>query len=292
MIRVFFTYVWGPPGNPAWPLTFASKAARSHARKVLTEGDLVFAVGTRGEPTEKAHKGRVVGAFRVSDLEVNTQDYDLPSKRDNPDYDSVIRFPFALHPLAVWEITDPNNMFAELVGPLTPNHHLQAQSKIVELDAITGEPLLALERREVPPAMPTTEFGKGLVLKKNSKLAPKHQGSFTGSFGDHEVWYVYSLVLRDERKKPLAVKVGYSNAPEAREAAHNVPMAFEVTGLRWRAEFQQPTSSEDVAREVEQAVLSRFAKNQLASNGEILGGVDPVMVQSAIAMIMRDLSSA
>jgi hypothetical protein len=95
-------------------------------------------------------------------------------------------------------------------------------------------------------------------------------------------------VLRDECKKPLAVKVGYSNAPEAREAAHNGPMAFEVTGLRWRAEFQQPTSREDVAREVEQAVLSRSAKHKLAGNGEILGGIDPVMVQSMIALVMRD----
>lgn len=291
MTKVFFTYVWGPPGNPAWPLTFATKAARSHARKVLTEGDLVFTVCTKGEPTAPENFGRVSGVFQVSDLEINTQDYGVPSRSDIPVMEALTRFPFALHPITVWEITDPNNMFAELVGPLTPNHHLQAQSKIVELDAIAAEPLLALERREVQPAMPTTEFGKGLVMKKNSKLAPKHQGSFTGSFGDHEVWYVYALVLRDERKKPLAVKVGYSNAPDAREAAHNGPMAFEVTGLRWRAEFQQPTSSEDVAREVEQAVLSRFAKHQLASNGEILGGVDPVMVQSAIAMVMRDLSN-
>jgi len=73
---------------------------------------------------------------------------------------------------------------------LTPNHHLQAQSKIVELNAITAEPLLALEWHEVPPAMPTTEFGKGLVMQKNSKLAPKRQGSFAGSFGDHNVWSV------------------------------------------------------------------------------------------------------
>lgn len=292
MTKVFFTYVWGPPGNPAWPLTFATKAARSHARKVLTEGDLVFTVCTKGEPTAPENFGRVSGVFQVSDLEINTQDYGVPSRSDIPVMEALARFPFALHPIAVWEITDPHNMFAELVGPLTPNHHLQAQSKIVELDTITAEPLLVLERREVPPAMPTTEFGKGLVMKKNSKLAPKHQGSFSGAFGDHEVWYVYALVLRDERKKPLAVKVGYSNAPDAREAAHNGPMAFEVTGLRWRAEFQQPTSSEDVAREVEQAVLSRFAKYQLASNGEMLGGVDPVMVQSAIAMVMRDLSNA
>lgn len=42
----------------------------------------------------------------MSDLEVNTQDYDLPRKRDNPEYDSVTRFPFALHPIAVGEITE------------------------------------------------------------------------------------------------------------------------------------------------------------------------------------------
>ena len=288
MTKVFYTYVWGAPGNPAWPMTFATKAARSHARKVLTEGDLVFTVGTKGDPTQGTHKGRVLGVFRVSSLEVNTQDYGLPRKHDKPEFDSVTRFPFALHPIAVWEITSLRNVFADLVGPLTPNHHLQAQSKIVELDEITAAPLLELERQEVQPALPKTEFGKGLVTQKNGKLARKHQGSFTGTFGNHDTWYVYTLVLRDARKKALAVKVGYSNATEIREAAHNGPMAYEVTGLHWKAEFRQPTSSEDAAREVEQIVLTRYAKHKLASNGEILGGVDPVMVQAAIATAMRD----
>jgi hypothetical protein len=291
MTRIFFTYVWGAPGNPAWPLTFATKAARSHARKVLTEGDLVFTVGTRGEPTQEAHKGRVLGVYCVSDLAVNTQDYELPRKRDKPEFDSVTRFPFALHPIAVFEVISPENMFAKLVGPLTPNHHLQAQSKLVELDGIAAAPLLELDRHEVLPALPKTEFGKGLVAQKNSKLAPKHQGSFTGAFGDHDIWFVYTLVLRNAQKKALAVKVGYSSSPEAREAAHNGPLASEVTGLSWKAEFSQPTSSEDAAREVEQFVLSRYAKQKLASNGEILAGVDPMMVQAAIATAMRDLSS-
>jgi hypothetical protein len=288
MAKVFFTYVWGPPGNPAWPLTFATKAARSHARGVLTEGDWVFTVCTKGEPTPPEHWGRVAGVFRVSDLEINTQDYDLPRKRRHPEFDSVTRFPYALHPIAVWEITSPGNMFADLVGPLTPNHHLQAQSKIIELDPVAGKSLLVLERREVPPALPKTEFGRGLVAHKNSKLAPKHQGVFTGVFGDHATWFVYSLVLRDAKKKPIAVKVGYSNAPAVRAAAHNGPMASEVTGLVWEVGSQQPTSSEDVAREVEQAILQRYAQHRLASNGEILAGVDPLLVAAAIAAHMRD----
>jgi hypothetical protein len=287
MTKVFFTYVWGPPGDPAWPLTFATKAARSHARKVLSEGDLVFTVCTQGVPTPPENWGQVAGVFQVSDLEVNTHDYDLPQKDRHPDFDSVTRFPYALHPLAVWAITSPDNLFAKLVGPLTPNHHLQAQSKIVELDPLTAEPLLALSRQAVTPALPKTEFGRGLVMRKNSKLAPKHEGAFTGAFGDHATWFVYTLVLRDAKKRPIAVKLGYSNAPEARAAAHNGPMASEVTGLIWVVDSQQPTSSEDAAREVEQAILQQYARHRLASNGEILTGVDPLLVAGAIATHMR-----
>lgn len=285
--RVFFTYVWGAPGDPAWPLTFASKAARTHARKVLTEGDLVFTVCTKSEPTPVDLWGRVTGLFRMSDLEVNTLDYDLPRRLDRPEFDSVVRFPYALHPIEVWEIADEKNLFSDLVGPLTPTHHLQAQSKLVELDSASSKPLLALSRLKVTPAVPKTEFGFGRVLQKQSKLAPKHKGPFSGAFAEHEVWYVYVLVLRDGKGKVLAVKVGYSNDPRVREDAHNFPLATEVTGLRWGTYFKQPTSSEDIAREVEQAVLGRFSKHRLPSNGEILRDVDPISVGSSIGLELR-----
>ncbi|MGO7387484.1 hypothetical protein ACCT20_30030 [Rhizobium ruizarguesonis] len=288
MSKVFFTYVWGPPGNPAWPLTFATKAARSHAKKVLSEGDFVFTIGTRGEPTGPEHRGKVLGVFQVSDLEVNTQDYELPRNHARPEFDGVIRFPYALHPIAVWQVTSPDSMFSTLVGPLTPNHHLQAQSKIVELDAATAVPLLSLERHQVPPTLPRTEFGRGLLALKNSKLAPKHQGNFSGSFGDHDVWFVYALVLQDVRKKILAIKVGYSFEPEQRAVAHNGPMAPEVTGLKWEVFLKQATSSEDAARQIEQAVLAKHAKHRLASNGEIIAGVDPLAIASTIADVMRN----
>lgn len=283
--KVFFTYVWGPPGNPAWPLTFPNKAARTNARNVLKEGDLVFTVCTKGEPSPPEHWGRVVGVYRVSDLEVNTQDYGLPRTERQPEF--YDHFPCALHPITVWEITSPENKFSDTVGRLTPTHHLQAQSRIVELDPLTTKPLLELARREVPLALPKTEFGRGRVVQKNSKLAPKHQGSFTGVFGDHAIWFVYTLILRDRNGKALAVKVGYSNDPQARVDAHNGPMAFEVTGLRWEIDLKHPTSSEDAAREVEQAILNRFSKNRLASNGEILERVDPTSVAVAIATEMR-----
>jgi len=284
MTKVFFTYVFGPPGNPAWPMTFTDKAARTHARNVLTEGDLVFTVGTRGERTTPEHQGRVLGVYRVSNLEVNTRDYDYPP-------DIVSQYPCALHPIAVWKITSPDNVFTELVGSLTGKHHLQAQSKVAELDEDTAKPLLALDQQEVQPALPKTYLGRGQVAKMYSRLAPKHRGSFTGAFGDHAVWYVYTLVLQDEKKKTLAVKVGYSHAPKERETAYNGPMAQEVTGLRWHVDTKQPTASEDEAREIEQAILAKYESHRLINNGEILSGVDPLMVAAEIAKIMRSRSS-
>jgi hypothetical protein len=64
-------------------------------------------------------------------------------------------------------------------------------------------------------------------------------------------------------------------------------MANEVTGLRWEVDLRQPTSTEDVARDVEQAVLKRFFSHRLASNGEILKGIDPMSVAVAVGTELR-----
>ncbi|MBD0865047.1 MAG: hypothetical protein GDA36_05270 [Rhodobacteraceae bacterium] len=156
MERVFFRYVWMPPDNPAWPLSFKSKGVRAHVRKVLTKDNLVFTVGTKNKLTAPQHQGRVLGIFKLSDLEVSLQDYDLQRTHDNPAFDTVMQSPFALHPIAGWVPASPDNMFADLVGPLTPEHHLQAQSGVCELDEKTAKPLLALERRQLTIAVPNT----------------------------------------------------------------------------------------------------------------------------------------
>lgn len=287
MATVFFTYVWGTPGNPCWPLTFGSKAARTIAKRALSEGDFVFTVGTKREPTELSERGRVLGLYQVSSLEVNTRDYvDQIGEADVLER-VVSKFPFALHPIAAWEITAADNVFSAIAGPLTGAHHLQAQSTVVELDAETGLALLALERRAVALAEPKTLLGRGLVAQKNTKLAPKHEGAFSGHFGEHDIWYVYALALRDQRGRDLAFKIGYASDPAARLAAHNAPMASEVTGLKWQLALKQPTSTEDDARVVEQALLAHFATQKLPSNGEIVAGPSQLAILLAIAAILR-----
>jgi T5orf172 domain len=292
-MKVFFTYVWGPPGNPAWPLTFASKSSRTLARKSLSEGDVVFTVGTMREPTSDDARGRVLGMYRVSDLEVNTADYALEKKAHHSgEYDSVKRFPFALHPLEVFQITGAENLFAHIAGPLTSTHHLQAQSTVVEVEPDLARCLLALPRTAVPIAPPRTEFGLGRIAKKNSKLAPKHEGSFSGTFSDHAIWYVYALVLQDRADKPLAVKIGYSHDPAKRAASLNEAMASEVTGLSWSVFSAQPVASEDAARAIEQSVLHHFEADRLDSNGEMLKISDPTSVMTRIALEMRSKLAA
>jgi hypothetical protein len=287
MSKVYFTYVWGPPGDPCWPLTFGSKAARTQARKVLEEGDFVFTVGTKGEATSPEYRGRVLGLYQVSSLEVNTIDYINEIETSGITERAASAFPYALHPIFVWQITTEENFFSRLVGPLTGAQHLRAQSTVVELDLTIAGRLLSLDRRAVTLAEPKTLLGRGLVAWKNSKLAPKHEGEFNGRFGEHAIWYVYVLALKDQRGRELAFKIGYASDPIMRLAAYSAPMASEVTCLKWELALQQPTSSEDEARRIEQALLARFARNRLASNGEIVTGLSNLDIQSTMATILR-----
>lgn len=287
MARIFFTYVWGHPGNPCWPLTFGSKAARTQARRALTEGDFVFTVGTKQEPTAPEDRGRVLGLYQVSDLEVNTRDYANQITDSILKERAVVEFPVALHPIAVWEITDPSNIFSDIVGRLTDKQYLTAQNTVAEIEGETGQALLALKRRPVQLAEPTTFLGRGLVAQKDSKLAPKHEGEFSGRFRDHAIWYVYALALEDRAKRLLAFKLGYSNDPLSRCAVYQAPMANEVTGLSWRLAIKQPTGSEDEARHVEQELLRRYERYRLPSNGEIIAGPTETAIWSAIGEILR-----
>jgi hypothetical protein len=287
MPKSFFTYVWGPPGNPCWPLTFASKAARTLARKVMSEGDYVFTVGTKAEPTLPENRGRVLGLYQVSALEVNTIDYTELIDTSGMPQRTASEFPYALHPISVWEIIAQDNVFSRLVGPLTGAHHLQARSTVVELNPEASAPLLALDRRPVSLAEPKTLLGRGLVAQKNSKLAPKHEGAFSGVFNHHDIWFVYVLTLKDHRGRDLAFKIGNASDPAMRLAAYQAPMAAEVTGLTWDLALKQPTGNEDEARRIEQGLLAHFAKHRLASNGEIIRGPSQSDIMSAMAVILR-----
>ncbi|MCF6326349.1 MAG: hypothetical protein L3J21_03540 [Devosiaceae bacterium] len=283
-MKAYFTYVWGGSSEPAWPLTFTNKSTRNHAVKNLVSGDLVYTVGTKSEPTPKEFQGRVLGVYRLSDLVMNTADYQLD------DHKGVERFPYALHPLEVWAIDEKENQFSKIVGPLTPNHHLQAQTKVMELDEISGNKLSRLARSTIIFAKPVTALGQGKVKANQSKLGPKHSGRIEGSFHDHDVWFVYSLVLRNQLGKVLAIKVGYSHDPLSRECAYNKCMANELTGLRWERDVAQPMPDEDAARKVEQGVLKKFRKQQIDSNGEILNITDTVEIMSAIGKVARSLN--
>ena len=291
MPKVFFTYVWGPPGDPCWPLTFGSKGARTQAKKALSEGDYIFTIGTKKEPTDPAYQGRVLARYEVSSLEVNTADYlnhiDSRAMTDR----AASAFPYALHPISVHEITSRNNIFSKLVGTLTGGHHLQAQTTVVELHPDTAAPLLTLESRSVSLAEPKTLLGRGLIAQKNSKLAPKHEGAFSGAFGNHAIWFVYVLALQDQRGRDRAFKIGYANDPKARLEHYRMHSAPEVTGLNWHLPMQQPTSNEDEARKIEQALLAYFAKYRLPSNGEIISGPSQADIASRMAIILRQADS-
>jgi len=221
-------------------------------------------------------------------LDVNTVDYNLPTHPRDLREDGTFRFPFAIHPLDVWQVTDHQNKFSEITKPpLEGKQYLQAQKTVVELSEPYVSRLLRLEKRSLEIAQPSTAFGRGRVAEKMSRLAPKHEGDFSGTFKNHDVWYVYTLVLRDLNGRAKAVKLGYSNNPSQRMDAHNTPMAPEITGFSWEIYSKQPMPDEDTARKIEQLILRQYDRFKLRSNGEILSGIDPQEVAVSIGVSAR-----
>ncbi len=121
------------------------------------------------------------------------------------------------------------------------------------------------------------------------KQAPKHSGSYNADFKHHEKWFVYGLILKDQSNRELAVKIGYSNDPDQRLKPYRMAIAEEVTGLRWELGFKQPTTSEENARIVEEAILAKYST--LPSNGEIIPGGRSTEILTEIGMQMRNLKS-
>lgn len=106
---------------------------------------------------------------------------------------------------------------------------------------------------------------------------------YTVSAGQHDEWFVYVLELSNKK----AVKVGMSHDPKVRLKQYNHTIMPEITGLSWKLYFTHRIRDAETAKEVEQAVLRRFAEHQLQSNWEILQNVKAETVQLAIISASR-----
>jgi predicted GIY-YIG superfamily endonuclease len=101
---------------------------------------------------------------------------------------------------------------------------------------------------------------------------------YTVSAKDHEDWYVYVLLLSNNK----AAKVGFSHEPKSRLKEYNHAILPEITGVFWRLAFTHRVPNAETAKRIEQHILAEHAVSQLQSNGEVLQNVDITELQLGI----------
>lgn len=111
-------------------------------------------------------------------------------------------------------------------------------------------------------------------------------GEYTATVTQADAYFVYILELSNKK----AVKIGMSRDPKSRLSDYNHKIVTEISGLNWRLAFMQKFKTAEKAQVVEQAVIKKFIKHQLPSNGEVLRDLDIMSVQLEVIRASNEVS--
>ncbi len=289
-MRVFFTYiytpggreyVYGAEGNIGWPLTFSNKGARSTARNLLNDGDLVFGVVSRtpghGAVVPEEWKGRVLQTWQMTRQNALLTDY----KVEATDWD--LQWPYALQPIRTWEIPDAPE-FRDLEDYDASTHTFQSVSSIEGVNDILAASLLAVlkkKAREVQMA----KFKFLAMQQRNETLRQLHpiriDGYEVAPIQRDQVNYVYIATLG---KGSNILKIGHTIDPDERLEALN---KYRVTGEpQWVLHTHQPIGTVEEAVKAEAALGQIFERFRTQPhNQEIYVGVNASDVLAKLATI-------
>lgn len=289
-MNVFFTYVYTPggkdylygsSGNMGRPLTFRNKGARSTARNMIAEGDLVFGVVSstpgHGAIVPDAYKGRVLSVWQVTRQNALLTDY----KVEATDWD--LQWPYALQPIRTWEIPD-GPLFRELDGYDAATHTLRSVSSIETVNETLANSLLDV-LREQAQEIEMSEFKFTTMQQHNERLRQLHPIRIEGYTVDpkdaDELNYVYIATLG---KGSSNLKIGHSAQPGERVESFN---KYRLTSEpQWVVHTCQRIGNVQQAVKAEASLGQTFAQYRTEpNNGEVYVGLDAIEVLTKLATI-------
>ena len=286
-MNVFFTYiyseedgyVYGDPENEAWPLTFSHESARSIARNMIADGDLVFGVVSsnpgHGAVVPEHFKGRVVRVWQVTRQAALLTDYD----RDWSDFD--LQWPYALRPIRTWEIADPP-LFRELAGYDSATHTLRSVSSTERVNEALGQSLLSVfQDRANEVRLPPFKFPA--LQQRDEILRQRHpvriEGYSVAPADEGALNYVYVATLGKNGK---TLKIGHATDPEERVRSFNDYRLS--TEPQWILAVKEPRGPVHDAVRAEAALGEIFAAYRTErNNNEIYVGLSAFDVHVKLA---------
>lgn len=289
-MTVYMTKTWGFD-VPCGPLQFSERGWRDRARDMLSAGDLVVIVGTKGELTPVEEQGMVLGLMEPSSSPVSSLDFDLVRRASDLDDSGNYRWPYGLELRNAWRFSDPRSRFSDLVKRRFGRNSAQG---IVELTPTEAAKILDLPREAVPllRAVRAGARIEGLEAARR-RSAPPPSTNRTGVMHMRRAPAFTYAMLVEGAERP-AVKIGWAFDWQQRERQFNHTAAPLLGGLRYRTILHALWNTAAEAFHMEQTLLRGFDNLRHSANSEIITpmtreGIERAWIES-LAEIRRKKS--
>jgi len=265
-MTVYVSKTWGFE-SPSGPLQLRLKGSRDSARAKLRPGDLVVVVGTLGDDTPEAERGKILGLMEPTTDLVSSLEYDVSRYPTHYDEEGRYRWPHGLELRRAWRFTEPWQDFASF----TKRHFgMDAAQSIVPLLPDEAEPILALPREEIPllQSMKAATRIHGADVAR-SRAAPPPTTKRVGVMHMRRA-PASTYLMKIEGASPIAFKIGWAFDVEQRRRDFNQSAMPEIGGLHYRIAMHQQWETATEAFRMEQALLRAFNIHRHPQNREII----------------------
>lgn len=252
-MNLFFNRVYGfdPKG---WPgVMFSRQGDRDKLIRDSADGDRVLYATTKGKPTEKHERGRLLGMVEFHREAVPTEEL-MDTSEFPKDKRGKKKWTHAVRVIRAWRFKNPP-LTRDIIKDRFPRG---GATKMTEEEK---EIILSLDAEEV-------EVGSGLNVSRHEEYKPANlspsrgpvpsAGKRTYEVLAREFGYVYWLQFGRQN----AWKVGYSHDPQKRMGDFNKNIPYAVTGEQWEIIDAQKTSSSN-AHALEQKIIKRLRKSSI-----------------------------
>lgn len=267
-MTVYLTKVWGF-GEPCSPLQFSTEGWRNRARAELQPGDLVILVGTKGESTDEAEQGRVLGMMEPTTQIVLSMDFDLRTWPHHFNDEGKYRWPYGLLNRRAWKI--PVRPPLEEIS--TRSFGMNAASGIVPLTDEEAAKVMQLDREEIELLQPIRAGARveGEEAARR-RAAPPPTTTRTGVMHLRRApAFTYAMAI--EGATGMAFKIGWAFDFRARQRQFNLYALPQLNGLRYQTRLQHLWGTARAAFNMEQAILRQFDGDRHPANREVIFGV-------------------
>jgi hypothetical protein len=276
-MTIYMTKVWGFM-TPVGPLQFSKPGWRDRAREVLKQGDLVVLVGTKGEPTDPAEQGRLLGMMEPTTQVVMSIDFDLHPRSVDYDESGQYRWPYGLLNKRAWKFLEPRALLDNISAR---EFHMDSALGIVELTDAEAAAVTKLPREEVELLAPTKTYAR-----VHGDEAARRRGAPPPTTLRKGIMHLraapaYTYLMKVEGAKEKFYKIGWAFDYQARQRGFNLVALPDLGGLRYRTSLFELWDTARQAFGMEQAILRLFNSARHPSNREILHGVTHDELQAA-----------